>query len=285
MLKHATIMASATLVIMLSASVRAQDSTAEATRDTVVATVNGTEITIGQMIITRAQLPQQYQDLPDDVLFSGILEQLVQQQLLADQMTEDPARVKIALDNQRRSLLAGEVINALTLGAVTEDAIKAAYEARFANAAPVTEYHAAHILVETQEEALAVKARIDAGADFTDTAREMSTGPSGPSGGDLGWFSEGMMVPEFEEAVFALEPEQVSDPVQTQFGWHIIKLLETRIKEAPTLDDLRNELVAQIQQAAVEAKLAELTEAAEIVMPEQGAFDPTVLKNLDLLAE
>ena len=256
-----------------------------ATAETVVATVNGVDITLGQMIITRAQLAEQYQSLPDDVLFSGILDQLIQQQTLAGSLSTDPKRVTIAVENQRRSLMAGEVINTLVEGAVTDEAVQAAYAATYAGATPETEYNASHILVATEDEAIAIKARIDAGEDFAAVATETSTDSSAANGGNLGWFGPGMMVAPFEAGVLALEPGAVSDPVQTDFGWHVIKLNETRIKPAPALEEVRAELVAEVQQAAIQAKLDELTAAATIVRPEVGAFDPTAINNLDLLRD
>ena len=119
----------------------------------VVATVNGTEITLGEMIITRSQLPQQYQQLPPETLFQGILDQLVQQQVLADTLEDTPARVELALQNQRRSLLAGEAINAMMGEEVSEEELQAAYDEAFADAEATQEFNASHILVETEEEA------------------------------------------------------------------------------------------------------------------------------------
>lgn len=280
MLKHATFFGAFALSLATT-SAFAEGETAE----TVVATVGDTEITLGEMIITRAQLPQQYAQLPDDVLFQGILDQIVQQQLLADGMTETPDRVTYAIKNETRSLMAGEVINSITNTAVTDEAIQAAYDEAYADAEPSTEYNASHLLVETEEEAIAAKERIDAGEDFGDVARELSTGPTGPNGGNLGWFGAGQMVPEFEATVMALAVDEVSEPVKTQFGWHVVKLLETRNSEAPALDDVRQELFGQIQEAAIQARLKELTDATEIVLPEEGAFDPALLSNLDLLGE
>jgi peptidyl-prolyl cis-trans isomerase C len=235
------------------------------------------------MIIARAQLPQQYTQFPDDVLFQGVLDQLIQQQVLADSLTDVPGRVAFAIENERRSLMAGEVINNITTGAATDDAIAAAYQERYASATPATEYNASHLLVETEEEAIAAKARIDAGEEFADVARDVSTGPTGPNGGNLGWFGKGQMVAEFEATTVALTVGDVSDPVQTQFGWHVVTLLDTRNKDVPTLDAVRQELFGEIQEAAIQARLSELTEAATIVKPEADAFDPSLISNLDLL--
>ena len=271
MLKHATFIGAFALSLATSGAI-AQDATA----DTVIATVNGTNITLGQMIITRAQLPQQYADLP-------VLDQLIQQQLLADSLETTPARVTYAVQNEERSLKAGEVINNITLGAVDEDALKAAYDARYADALPSTEFNAAHLLVETEDEALAAKARITEGEEFADVARDVSTGPTGPNGGNLGWFGTGQMVPAFEEAVADMSVGDVSDPVQTQFGWHVINLIETRNADVPGFDEVRQDLFGQVQEAAIQARLTELTDAATVVMLEDDEFDPTLISNIDLL--
>lgn len=280
MLKSSTILTAA-FVAFVAGATSAQD----ANRDTVIAVVNGSEITLGEMIVTRAQLPAQYQQLPDDILWEGVLDQLVQQQLLAGQLVEPTSQIALLLSTQKRSLMAAEVIDRLTNQAITDEALEAAYNARFADAALEEEYSAAHILVDTLEEAQAVVARLSDGADFAETAKEISTGPSGPNGGDLGWFGIGMMVPEFEAAVIALEVGQISEPVQTQFGWHVIVLNDKRQKEAPTLDQVRDELAAQIQQEAIAKALDDLTASAAITRPEPGAFDPAILKNVDLLSE
>ena len=277
-MKHATFLAGLALSFA-AATAQAQDATA----DTVIATVGETEITLGQMIIARAQLPQQYTQFPDDVLFQGVLDQLIQQQVLADSLTDVPGRVAFAIENERRSLMAGEVINNITTGAATDDAITAAYQERYASATPATEYNASHLLVETKEEAIAAKTRIDAGEEFADVARDVSTGPTGPNGGNLGWFGKGQMVAEFEATTVALTVGDVSEPVQTQFGWHVVTLLDTRNKDVPTLDAVRQELFGEIQEAAIQARLSELTEAATIVKPEADAFDPSLISNLDLL--
>ncbi|MFV0245369.1 MAG: peptidylprolyl isomerase [Qingshengfaniella sp.] len=249
------------------------------TADTVLATVNGTEITAGNLILMRAQLPAQYQAYPDGVLLSGLLTQAVQQELLAAQAGDLSLIARLALDNERRSLRAGEAMDRISKEAVTDEALAAAYETTYANAEPVTEYHAAHILVETEEEARKIAADLADGADFAALARERSTGPSAPNSGDLGWFSAGTMVPEFEDALKDMQAGDVSEPVQTQFGWHVILLNETRIEEVPTLDEARQTLEVQVQRAAVEARLAELQEAGTINQVDLTTLDPAFLSN------
>ena len=173
---------------------------------TVVATVNGTEITLGHMILARENLPTQYQSLPDEQLFQGILEQLIQQTLLS-QVNENPEslRVRLTLENDRRMMRAGEAVDIISSQAIGEDDIIAAYEEKFSNAEAEREFNASHILVETEEAALNLIEKAKEGADFAELAKEFSTGPSGPNGGQLGWFRKGMMVPPFEEAVLGME--------------------------------------------------------------------------------
>lgn len=258
---------------------------APAGADTVVATVDGVDITLGHMILVRLGLPQQYNQLPPEVLFKGILDQLVQQVVLEKSFEGPvPRRVEMAVENERRGLVAGEAIEAFLGTAVTEDEIKAAYDEKYAGAEPETEYKAAHILVETEDEAKALIEELDGGAEFAALAREHSTGPSGPNGGDLGWFGAGMMVPEFEQAVAEMEPGSHSAaPVQTQFGWHVIQLNETRNKSIPALEEVRDEIAQELQAGAVEAHIDALVEKAEIDRSGADGIDPTLLTNSDLL--
>lgn len=258
---------------------------ADVTADTVVAEVDGVKITVGHMIAARDTLPPQYLSLPDDVLFTGILDQIVQQTALAKIGEENLTRRDLlVIENERRAYLAGVVLDDTAADAATEDAIAEAYAQRYSGAEPSKEFNAAHILVETEEAAREIKAQLDAGADFTSLAKERSTGPSGPNGGELGWFSAGMMVKPFEDAVIALEPGEVSDPVETQFGWHVIRLAETRIVEAPALDEVREELAAEIQARAVQDRLTAATAAVTVTRSVDG-IDPAVIKNRALLDE
>jgi peptidyl-prolyl cis-trans isomerase C len=282
MQKHLGILATVAVVATLALPALAQDPSADA--DTVVATVNGTEITLGHMIIARATLPQQYQELPDAVLFSGILDQLIQQTAMSQSFEGDlPKRVQLSLDNEQRSLLAGEIVERALQGAVTEEALQAAYDARFAEVPQEEEYNASHILVETEEAAKAIKEELDNGADFAATAREKSTGPSGPNGGSLGWFGPGMMVPSFEAATVALKPGEVSDPVQTQFGWHVILLNEVRMAEIPDLEAVRDDLSSTILQETAQNVIDDLTSSATVERIDSGTIDPSILKQLDLV--
>ena len=278
MQKRLNFVAALGLAVTFAMPVQGQDA------NTVVATVNGKYITLGHMIVARAILPEQYQQLPNEVLFEGILKQLVEQTLLAGAFDGAlPKRIPISLENEQRSLIAGETLEVVLSQALSEDAVKAAYDAQFADAEPSKEYNASHILVETEEEALAIQAGVDGGADFATVAKEKSTGPSGPNGGSLGWFGKGAMVPSFEAAVVGLEVGAVSAPVQTQFGWHVIILNETRNTSAPELDAVRAEIEGTLRQEAVTTKIEELREAATIDQSGVEGIDPSILSDLSIV--
>ena len=274
-------LAACALLLSLQGPVRAQ----EASADTVIATVNGVTITLGNVIVLRQSLPEQYQSLPDDVLYNGLVEQLVQQvvleQTLGDKLTR---RDQLRIENDRRNYLSGVVLQDVVTKAVTEEAVKAAYDARVKSATPVTEYNAAHILVATEDEAKSLKADLDGGADFAVLAAAKSTDTrSAGNGGDLGWFGPGMMVKPFEDAVIAMKPGEVAGPIKTQFGWHLIKLKETRVAPQPTLEDLRDELAGELEQKAIADFLKPLTDAAKIEKPAT-TLDPALMRKDDLVA-
>ena len=250
---------------------------------TVVATVNGTEITLGQMIALRENLPPQYLSLPDDVLFNGILEQLVQQEVLSQSHAALSVRDEANVANDRRSYLSGVVIQQVVSAAVTDEALQKAYDERFKDAAPQKEYNAAHILVDNEDKAKELKKQLDEGGDFAELAKTNSTDTgSGAQGGDLGWFGLGMMVKPFEDAVVGAEIGKVTGPVKSDFGWHLVLVKETRVAAQPTLDDMREELATEIENKVVEAKIAELTGAAKVEKPGAGV-DPALLKKTELI--
>jgi peptidyl-prolyl cis-trans isomerase C len=282
MLKPANLLPAALVALTLALPARAE----EATADTVVAVVNGVEITLGHMIATRDALPEQYKTLPDDVLFNGVLEQIIQQTVLAAEGEgQQTKRDVLAIENQKRSYLAAVVLDATAKAAVTDEALKKLYDERYVIAEPGKEYHAAHILVETEDGAKAIKAELDGGADFAAIAKEKSTDKgSAANGGDLGWFGLGMMVKPFEDAVVAMEAGKISDPVKTDFGWHLIRLDEVRVAEAPKFEDVKGDLAGELQQKAVETKVTEAVAAATVEKRTDG-IDPAILKNSALIDE
>ncbi len=252
--------------------------------DTVVATVNGTVITLGHLLAAKAALPPQYQSLPDETLFKGIMDQLIDQTLLeqsaAGKLT---LRDELSIENERRAYVANATLAGVIRAAVTDEAIQKAYDARVAAFVPGLEYKAQHILVADEAKAKELLTQLEGGADFATMAKENSTDTgSGANGGDLGWFGLGMMVKPFEDAVVAATPGKVTGPVKSDFGFHLILVNETRPTAPPALDALREELAAEIEGATVDAHIKSLVEAAKIERPGD-TLDPAVMSRTDIL--
>lgn len=253
--------------------------------DQVLAKVGEVEITTGHVAATLAIMPPEYQQAPDDLLFETILEQLIQQEaLIQSYEPKETPLMGLMLDNEKRIMQASAAVRGVIKEAVSEDDVKGAYDAQYASADMGVEFNASHILVKTLEEAQAVLETIEEdGSNFAEVAKEKSTGPSGPSGGNLGWFSDGMMVPTFQDAVNELAIGQISKPVETQFGWHLIVLNDKRNVAAPTFEevaaDLRRELESSAVAGAVEAALGK----AAVERTDLGDFDPAVIRNIEAL--
>ncbi len=243
-----------------------QDKKAEApayTAKTVVARVNGREITVGDLEILRATLPQQYQQLPLELLFANLRDQAVSRQLVTDAADNsglrDDQEFKDRMAIAERRILQQIYLTRAIKAAVTEEALKKAYDEAVAKMKPVEEVRARHILVKSEDEAKKIIAELDKGADFTELAKKYSTGPTGKDGGDLGYFTKGDMVAEFSDAAFKLKPgEYTKKPVKSSFGWHVIKLEDRRQKAKPTLDEMRQELTDQLSRQALADLLADL---------------------------
>jgi peptidyl-prolyl cis-trans isomerase C len=279
MTNFSTLLRATGLAVTVAMPVAAQDA------DTVMATVNGTEITLGHMIALQERLPQQYKELQDDVLMRGLLDQLIQQTALSQAMEKDTTKALVlGLENETRAFLAGELLAKVGTADISEEEILAAYSSQYTDGEPDQEFNAAHILVETEEEALEIIKMLDEGGDFAELAKEKSTGPSGPGGGSLGWFGKGQMVPAFEEAVIALDDGAVSPPIQTQFGFHVVKRLESRAKTAPALEDVRLDIENAIRAKAIETAIDGITGSAEVVRADV-TVDPATIRKLDLLSE
>lgn len=276
MAKFTTIFRNIAFTLFLSTPLAAQ----ETNLTTVVATVNGTKLTLAHMLDIKRQLPQQYKNLEDSVLFNGIIEQLIQQQLLASSVETPPSWLPTAMENQERNLLSTIVIDDIRAGALSDTALQSAYEAKFPAGGGEEEYQASHILLETEDKARELLKLLDEGADFATLAQEHSTGPSGPRGGDLGWFGKGQMVPDFENAVLSMTPGTYAGPVQTQFGYHLILLTDRRVMARPSLEEVRGELEVELQNVAVEAHLRTLMDGADVTLSSDG-IDPSVLSTLD----
>jgi peptidyl-prolyl cis-trans isomerase C len=212
--------------------------------------------------------PEQRQALLQELVDMTLLAQEAERQNLADDQ-----EVAARLQNLRAAVLAQAAVEQMIKQEPDEAALKAEYEKQFGGDQQ-QEYHARHILVESQEEAQKIINQLQQGAEFAKLAEQHSTGPTGPNGGDLGWFQPQQMVPPFAEAVQKLEPgNYTTEPVQTQFGWHVVKLEATRPVEPPPMEEVRQQLIAAMSQQRVESRLEELRKQAEIKtdLPEQPA--------------
>lgn len=237
-----------------------------------LAVVDGVTMELGELVALRRELPDQYQALPDEVLFNALTDQMIDQMLLAAAGSEAGLEQKPAVAynilNQTRAILADAYLRAQVVVRATPEAVGALYAERYTNAEPEDEVRAGHILVDSEEKAADIKAQLDGGGDFAALAAEHGTDGTAQRGGDLGWFVKGDMVPEFGEAAFALEPGTISGPIQTAFGWHIIKLDERRPRAAPPLEEVEQELMGEVVQKAQADILAELRAKAEITRPD-----------------
>jgi peptidyl-prolyl cis-trans isomerase C len=241
----------------------------------VLAKVNGVEITDEDLKLAMEDLgpgiPQQLEGKAREsyVLDFLVDEQLVVQKAQADKLAETPdfaKKMAYLRDKALMETLLGNVAKA----AATDAAIKATYEEAAKNQKPETEYHAHHILVPTEEEAKKALARVKGGEDFAKVAGEVSKDP-GSKGGDLGWFTKDRMVPEFGDAASKMKPGELSEPVKTQFGWHIIKLDETRPKVFPPLDQVKDQVSRYVVQKAQSELVVKLREGAKIERTDQPA--------------
>lgn len=199
----------------------------------------------------------------------ALLQELIDITLLAQQAKQnglaDKDEVVEQLRSARNAVLAHAAVDAIREEQPDDAALQAKYDKEFGDAR--TEYHARHILVEEQATAEKLITELNDGADFAKLAEENSTGPSNGQGGDLGWFELEQMIPAFSQAVQALEPGTYTKaPVQTEFGWHVIKLEETRPMTPPSMDEVRDHLVGMISQERLQSRLEELRKQANVTM-------------------
>lgn len=237
--------------------------------ETVVAIVNGKKYTRADVIASAQSLPAEYQS-KIDAIFPALIDRLVDLALLADegrkQNLQDDPEVKARIEQVTNQVIQEVLIRRHLQTMMTEDAIKARYE-KFVSEQPAqTEVRASHILVATEDEAKDIIRQLDGGADFAALAKEKSTDPSAKqNGGDLGYFTAGDMVPEFSQAVFAMEKGESSKvPVKSQFGWHVIKVVDKRPKAPPTLQETHSHIEELLSGELLTAYLTTLRGAATV---------------------
>ena len=241
----------------------ASDVASQEGDDNVIAKVGDVTITARDLAFAEIDLAQQFRQLPQESHRAAALKALIEIKLLA-QKAEEAGMDEDELFMARMGFLRDRALHTNffqknALENVTDAEVRARYDQEVAAMEPEEEVRASHILVKTKEEAEAVIKELDEGKDFAEAAKEHSTGPSAPTGGDLGFFGKGRMVPEFDAAVFAMTNGDYSkEPVQTQFGWHVIKREESRQQEPPKFEDVQ----AQVRQIVVREKYEALVEDA-----------------------
>jgi peptidyl-prolyl cis-trans isomerase C len=234
----------------------------------VLAKVNGTEITEEDVKVATEDLePNLPPQLEGKARESYVLDFLIDGELVAakaktDKLDQTPEFTK-KLAYQREKLLMETLLAQIAKTAATDAALQAAYEEAKKAQKPETEVHARHILVPEEAEAKAALKRVKGGEDFAKVAKEVSKDP-GAEGGDLGWFTKARMVPEFADAAFKLEPGQISEPVKSPFGWHVIKLEEKRQTTFPAYDEVKDQVVRYVVQKAQGELVAGLRKNAKI---------------------
>jgi len=248
-----------------------EEGTAAEGEDPVVATVNGTEIHRSDVMSRIEQLPPQLQQMPAEFLVPAIAEEMAIGQLVAGRareagLAEDPV-VQERVEDAESRILQEIWLQRRVEERMSEEAVQEGYQAYLAQNPPQEEVNARHILVESEEEAQQIIDQLEQGADFAELAQEHSIGPSSEQGGELGWFSREQMVEPFAEAAFAMEPgTYTTEPVQTQFGWHVIRVEDRRTAEPPPLDQVREEVEAGLARQYVADIVEELRADAEIVI-------------------
>ena len=211
--------------------------------DPVVARVNGVDIRQSDLALAEdevgANMPQMEPDQKREYLITYLADVIILAQAAEQQKLADRDDVKHRIEFERNKVLMEALLQDAGQAAVTDEAMHKVYDEAVKQMPPEEEVHARHILVATEDEAKEIEAELKKGADFATLAKEKSKDPGAADGGDLGYFTKDQMVPEFADAAFKLDKGQISDPVKTQFGWHIIKVEDKRTKPTPTFDEVK----------------------------------------------
>jgi peptidyl-prolyl cis-trans isomerase C len=243
--------------------------------DPVLAKVNGVEIKKSDVAMAEEELGPSLAQMDPATKDENVLAFLIDMKIVAkaaeDKKIGDSDEFKKRLAFARNRLLMDGLLAQEGKAATSDDAMKKVYEEASKQITGEQEVRARHILVETEDEAKAVKAELDKGADFAELAKKKSKDPGSADGGDLGFFTKEQMVPEFSAVAFALEPGKISDPVKSQFGWHIIKVEEKRNRKAPDFDQVKPQIENYVTRKAQADYVAKLRAEAKIERLDQPA--------------
>ena len=245
----------------------------------IVANVNNEDISLETMIHAMNELPPEIQSQPFMSYYEDLLERVIDIKLFAQEgkkmkLDEEPS-VRAAIDFVIEKVLMQAFLSKYVQENIKEENLKASYNNFIADETSREEIKASHILMDTESEAIDVINMLNDGDDFAELAKNKSTGPSGPSGGDLGWFKRGQMVPPFEKAAFLLNKNEITQrPVQTQFGWHVIKIFDKRIPEAPSYENMKSKLIQDLERKIVSKKIQDLRNDALIEKLSSSELEP-----------
>lgn len=255
------------MVLLTSLSARAEEA------NPVLAKVNGAEIRQSDVTLAEEELGPSLAQMDPATKKENVLAFLIDMKIVAKaaeaKKIEDRDDFKARLAFTRSRLLMDNLLAAEGKAALTDEAMKKVYDDAVKQIEGEQEVHARHILVETEDEAKAIEAELKKGADFAELAKKKSKDPGASDGGDLGFFTKDQMVPEFSAVAFALEPGKISDPVKSQFGWHIIKVEEKRNRKAPDFEQVKSQIETYVTRKAQAEYVAKLREAAKVERMDQ----------------
>jgi peptidyl-prolyl cis-trans isomerase C len=254
----------------------------------VLAKVNGAEIRASDVALAEEELGPSLAQMDPAAKKENVLSFLIDMKIVSkeaeDKKIADRDDFKTRLAFARNRLLMDNLLAVEGKAATTDENMKKVYEDAAKQISGEQEVHARHILVETEDQAKKVEDELKKGADFAELAKKESKDPGASDGGDLGFFTKDQMVPEFSAAAFALEPGKISDPVKTQFGWHVIKVEEKRTRKAPDFEQVKPQIetyVVRKAQADYVAKLRTAAKVERLDKPEDAAAKPDAAKPAD----
>jgi peptidyl-prolyl cis-trans isomerase C len=262
--------------LLASVSAYAQDA------NPVLAKVNGSEIRQSDVAIAEEELGPSLAQMDPATKKDNVLAFLIDMKIVAkaaeDKKIADRDDFKTKLAFARNRLLMDNLLAVEGKAAITDENMKKVYEDAAKQITGEAEVHARHILVETEDEAKKVEEELKKGADFAELAKKTSKDPGAADGGDLGFFTKDQMVPEFSAVAFALEPGKISDPVKSQFGWHVIKVEEKRNRKAPDFEQVKPQIEQYVVRKAQADYVTSLRAGAKIERMDQAAATPDAPK-------
>jgi peptidyl-prolyl cis-trans isomerase C len=246
--------------------------------DKIVARVNGTDIKASDVAIAEEDIGANLSQVPPEsrreYLTSYLTDMTLVSKAAEARKLADSDAFRQRLAYYRSKILMDLLLQSEAKAAVSDGAMHQLYDEAARQMAGQQEVHARHILVKTEEEAKAIIAELKNGADFAELARQKSTDPGASEGGDLGYFPKDEMVPEFADAAFKLEKGQISEPVHTRFGWHIIKLEDKRERQVPPFDQVRDQLATHLVRKSQAELITKLRADAKVERLEQPVAQP-----------